>query len=154
MILLDSDHLSVLKFRSSPRSLRLADRLALDVANGPIGTTVVNVEETMRGWLASIAKERQIARQGFAYRELAELFTFFSGMHIALFDASAIGTFTLLKAARIRISTMDLKIAAIAIAHNALLLTANRRDFELIPGLRFENWLEEQPPTSASPETS
>jgi tRNA(fMet)-specific endonuclease VapC len=55
---------------------------------------------------------------------------------------------------RIQVGGMDKKIAAIAIAQNALLLTANRRDFELIPGLRFENWLEEQPPTSASPETS
>lgn len=37
---------------------------------------------------------------------------------------------------------MDLKSAAIAIARNALLLTANRQDFELVPGLRFENWLD------------
>jgi predicted nucleic acid-binding protein len=29
-----------------------------------------------------------------------------------------------------------------AIASNPLLLTANRRDFEKVPGLRFENWLE------------
>jgi len=27
-------------------------------------------------------------------------------------------------------------------ASNALSLTANRRDFEKVPGLRFENWLE------------
>jgi predicted nucleic acid-binding protein len=36
----------------------------------------------------------------------------------------------------------DLKAACIAMANNALLLTANRRDFEKVPGLRFENWLE------------
>ena len=34
------------------------------------------------------------------------------------------------------------QITSIAIASNALLLTANRRDFEKVPGLRFENWLE------------
>ena len=41
-------------------------------------------------------------------------------------------------------STAELlrKIAAIAVARNALLLTANRRDFELIPGLRFASWLD------------
>jgi tRNA(fMet)-specific endonuclease VapC len=38
---------------------------------------------------------------------------------------------------------MDLKLAAIALIHDALLLTANRRDFERVPGLRFENWLDE-----------
>ena len=32
--------------------------------------------------------------------------------------------------------------ACIAMANNALLLTANRRDFEKVQGLRFENWLE------------
>ena len=35
-----------------------------------------------------------------------------------------------------------LKMACIAVANNALFLTANRRDFEKVPGLRFENWLE------------
>ena len=95
----------------------------------------------MRGWLASIGKERQVERRQAAYRELAELFAFFSGMHIALLDSAAIEKFTQFKAAKVRISTMDLKIAAIAMAQNALLLTANRRDLELVPGLRFDNWL-------------
>ena len=42
----------------------------------------------------------------------------------------------------VRIATMDLKTACIALASNALLLTANRRDFEKVPGLRFESWLD------------
>jgi tRNA(fMet)-specific endonuclease VapC len=36
---------------------------------------------------------------------------------------------------------MDLKIAAIALVNDALLLTANLRDFERVPRLRIENWL-------------
>ena len=140
MILLDTDHLSVLKFRTSPRAMHLSGRLAL--AAVAVGTSVVNVEESMRGWMAAIAKERLVHRQETAYRELAELFAFFSGLQIALFNAAAIDTFTRLKAAKIRVSTRDLKIAAIAISRNALLLTANRRDFELVPGLRFDNWLD------------
>ncbi len=37
---------------------------------------------------------------------------------------------------------MDLKIAAITLAHDALLLTRNIADFERVPGLRAENWLD------------
>jgi predicted nucleic acid-binding protein len=34
-----------------------------------------------------------------------------------------------------------LKIAAIALANNARLLSANLRDFEKVPGLHVENWI-------------
>jgi tRNA(fMet)-specific endonuclease VapC len=37
---------------------------------------------------------------------------------------------------------MDLKIAAIALSHEALLLSRNLRDFNSVPDLRVENWLD------------
>jgi tRNA(fMet)-specific endonuclease VapC len=141
VILLDTDHLTVLRYPLNDRTRPLADRLAA-AAGEVVGTTVVNVEEKMRGWLAAIAKERKARRQVFAYRELAGLFTFFSLYHIALFDDAAADRFDELNAAKLRIGTMDLKVAAIALVNNALLLTANRQDFERVPGLRFENWLD------------
>ncbi|MEO5802504.1 MAG: type II toxin-antitoxin system VapC family toxin, partial [Verrucomicrobiota bacterium] len=42
----------------------------------------------------------------------------------------------------VRIGSMDLKIACIALAHDATLLTRNVNDFSQVPGLRVENWLE------------
>jgi tRNA(fMet)-specific endonuclease VapC len=36
---------------------------------------------------------------------------------------------------------MDLKIAAIALIHDALLLSANLRDFQQVPGLCVANWI-------------
>ena len=65
-----------------------------------------------------------------------------SAFLIAPFDQTAADLFDSLQSARVRIATRDLKIAAISLASNALLLTANRLDFEKVPGLRFENWLE------------
>ena len=87
-------------------------------------------------------RRKQIERQIAAYRELGELFSFFAGLFIALLDERSATLFSGFRKSGLRIGTMDLKTASIAIANNALLLTANRRDFEKVPGLRFENWLE------------
>jgi tRNA(fMet)-specific endonuclease VapC len=40
----------------------------------------------------------------------------------------------------IRISTHDLRIAAICLVHRAKLISRNRRDFECVPGLHVEFW--------------
>ncbi len=37
---------------------------------------------------------------------------------------------------------MDLKIAAICVTHDILLLSRNLLDFQKVPGLRVENWLD------------
>jgi tRNA(fMet)-specific endonuclease VapC len=66
---------------------------------------------------------------------------FYSRWHIAPFHEPAADSFVAFRNAGIRIGTMDLKIAAISLTHDALLLSANLRDFEQVPGLRVENWL-------------
>jgi tRNA(fMet)-specific endonuclease VapC len=141
MILFDSDHLTVLKYRGSERHARLTERLQA-AADDAVGTTIVNVEEQMRGWLASLAKERAVLRQVTAYRELALLFDFFSKLHVAPFNDDAAARFQDLRVGGVRIGTMDLKAACVALVHQAVFLTANRKDFEKVPGLRFENWLD------------
>jgi hypothetical protein len=50
-----------------------------------------------------------------------------------------------LREQRIRLGTLDLKIAAIALVNDTLLLRANLRDFERVPRLRIENWLNSLP---------
>lgn len=147
MILLDTDHVTVLRMPPTDRRTRLLARLSL-AAGEPITIPVVAAEETMRGWLAAIAKERQARRQVGPYDELARLFDFFAEFEIAPFDERAADLFDQFR--RIRISASDRKIAAIARANNALLLTANRRDYEQVPGLRFENWMDEPPAPPAS----
>jgi tRNA(fMet)-specific endonuclease VapC len=141
MILCDTDHLTVLQLvAGSSRRDRLLARMALQPAGTRFAAPIVSVEEQMRGWLACIAKERKAARQVEAYESLTSLFAFFAAFKIAPFDSLAAKQFDEFN--RIRISTSDRKIGAIALVHDALLLTANRRDFEKIPGLRFENWLD------------
>jgi tRNA(fMet)-specific endonuclease VapC len=136
--LFDTNHVSILRMPPSERRIRLLERIARGDQE-LFAIPIVVIEETMRGWLAAIAKERASRRQIIAYRELSHLFEFFASFQIAPFDEAAANRFDSLKGAKIRIATRDLKIAAIARANDALLLTANRRDFEKVPGLKFEN---------------
>lgn len=45
-----------------------------------------------------------------------------------------------MRAKRVRISTMDLRIASIALSHNLIVLTRNEVDFRKVPGLSIEDW--------------
>jgi tRNA(fMet)-specific endonuclease VapC len=142
MILLDSDHTTFLKYPDSERGHPLIERMKAVSESETIGVAIVTVEERMRGWLAVIAKEKSALRQVVGYRELALLFEFYQEFEIALFDEAAAQQFDDLRRQKLRIGTMDLKIAATALVNHALLLSANRADFERVPGLRVENWLD------------
>ncbi len=76
------------------------------------------------------------------YRELTVLFDFFAKLPIISVSAEAVDFFHDSRNSGVRLGTMDLTTACIATAEDALLVTANRRDFERVPQLRFENWLE------------
>jgi tRNA(fMet)-specific endonuclease VapC len=142
MILLDTDRTTYLKYRDSERGRRMIDRLNAGSASEVIGVAIVTVEERMRGWLAVIAKEKSALRQVGGYRELALLFEFYEEFEIVPFDEAAARQFDDLRRQKLRIGSRDLKIAATALVNDALPLSANRADFERVPGLRVENWLD------------
>ena len=142
MILLDTDHTTYLKYPDSERGQRMIGKLNGVPEAEIIGVAIVTVEERMRGWLAVIAKEKSAQRQILGYRELALLFEFYQEFAIVAFDEAAARQFDELRRQKLRIGTRDLKIAATALVHHALLLSANRSDFERVPGLRVENWLD------------
>lgn len=141
MILLDTDHISVLAFPESVAYANLTRRLA--TASDPqVATTIITAAEQMRAWLARINRLADIHDQVTAYDELADLLIFLQKWHIVRFDHMAAGTFSQFRKDKVRIGTNDLKIAAIAMSRGALLLSANLRDYRKVPGLRVENWLQ------------
>jgi tRNA(fMet)-specific endonuclease VapC len=141
VILLDTDHVNVLKYPDYLRFVSLTTQLNTS-SDQDVATTVITVEEQMRGWLAWIHRSDDVRRQVPAYQELLRLFDFFARWHVVPFDAQAASTFQGLRSQHVRIGTMDLKIAAIALIHDALLLSANLRDFQQVPNLRVANWLD------------
>lgn len=141
MILLDTDHFTVLTDKRDKRHEALKARV-LD-ATEQVGSSIVSIEEVLRGWLAFISRHHDVRRQLVAYDRLAQFFDLLSDWYIVPFNAEAADKFAALRQQRIRIGTMDLKIAATALVNDALLVTTKQRDFAHVPGLRCEDWLKE-----------
>lgn len=140
MIILDTDHIVTLKYSKDERFARLAQRMA-DSEDQDFVTTAITLEEQMRGWLAQIRRIKEPEKQVPAYSELTGLVDFFSYWTVLTFDNAAAESFTGFRKQKIRTGTMDLKIASIAVTQKCLLLTANTRDFEMVPGIQIEDWL-------------
>jgi tRNA(fMet)-specific endonuclease VapC len=141
VIVLDTDHLSVVVNRRATQHAALVARLARS-GMPPAATSIVSVEEQCRGWLAQINRVPDVRQQVSAYEHLGKLFEFLKAWTIVPFDAAA-ERFEGLRKQKVRVGTQDLKIASIALVRDALLLWANLRDFRRVPDLRVENWLEE-----------
>ena len=136
--LLDTDHMTLVE-RGTPEGQILRARL-LRLPGKSYGTTIVSYEEQMRGWLARIAQANTSERLIAAYTRLESHIEAFRGLPILPFDAKAAAEYEKLKKAYPRDGKQDLKIAAIALANDATLLTRNLQDFDKIPGLRAEDW--------------
>src|SRR5947209_5011543 len=114
MILLDTDHLSVLKYDEHPRCGTLRERMS--ISQDPFfATTIISAEEQMRGWLAKIHSAKDAEKQVAWYDQLAWLFEFLSDWQIIAFDQQAAAEFKRLRRLRLRVGAFDLKIAAIAL---------------------------------------
>lgn len=141
MILLDTDHITVLANPESRRGDRLFDRLVAS-SDPSFAMTIVTAEEQMRGWLAEIRRSRQASKQVRAYKRLLMLIDFWKQWRILPFDDQAAAQFESLRRQRIRVGSQDLRIAAIAVTNGLMLLTANLADFKQVPNLVVENWLD------------
>jgi tRNA(fMet)-specific endonuclease VapC len=138
MYLLDTDHISLLA-RGGVAGEHILRRV-LRSHSAQVAVSIVSYEEQLRGWLSQIAATRVVERQVLYYHELERMLDRYCRAPILPFDARAAAIFSDLVQNRLRIGTMDLKIAAIALANDATLLTRNTGHFERVPGLRFEDW--------------
>ena len=139
MIILDTDCLSLLERQTGTDYLRLQRKLD-EFPSDELTTTIITFEEQMRGWMSYLAKMRSIDEQVVAYETLKQYFDYFKTLIIIEFDKNAAQIYKNLKSSKIRIGSMDLKIASIAISRDAILVSRNLRDFEGIPNLIVKDW--------------
>lgn len=139
MLILDTDHISLLEWEHGSDFERLRKRL--DEANeSDIAATIVSYEEQTRGWLAYMARAKTFEQQIEAYRRLHRHLDVYAQIHVIDFDESAAVAFQALKHLKRRIGVYDLRIAAIAISREATLISRNLGDFTQVPGLSVEDW--------------
>lgn len=139
MFIFDTDHLSILQSRSQPYADALLRRIA-EWKRDRFFVTIVSFHEQVLGWNAFINKGNRRDRIVNGYAKYAELLREYSKLQVLHFDDHAADRFESLRQQRVRIATMDLRIAAIALTQDMTVLTRNGVDFAQVPDLRWENW--------------
>ncbi len=106
----------------------------------PAVVTIPSYEEQVRGWMSYIAGARTLADQVTGYARLLRQLRNYCSWIVLPFDEVAAVFYQDLRKQKLRISTMDLKVAAVVLAHRATLLSRNLADFRRVPGLIVEDW--------------
>lgn len=139
-VVLDTNHFSELVHNTSAAA-RLKRRFGEMKAE--VLATIVTAQEICEGWSAFIRKQKAGSdKQVHGYMQFRHSLELLSELSILPFDEQAAVVFRRLRKQLPRAGTQDLKIAAIVLAHDALLLTRNLGDFASVPHLRVENWLD------------
>ena len=137
--LLDTDHISFLQRRSSSEFSRLTFRMSQHLLSD-FALSVISFHEQIIGAHSFINRVQTNTDMARGYALLLETLNSFAKAPVLPFDAKAIAIFDEMRSQKVRVSTMDLRIALIAISNNLVLLTRNTGDFSKVPSLITEDW--------------
>jgi tRNA(fMet)-specific endonuclease VapC len=137
--LLDTDHISIYQRQSGAEYHLLASRIASHHRTD-LALSVVSFHEQVLGCHTYIARATTATAIVRGYGMLHRLLSDYAAVAVLPFDAPAAAQLDGLLTQLIRIGTMDLRIASIALANRLILVTRNRNDFRRVPGLTIEDW--------------
>jgi tRNA(fMet)-specific endonuclease VapC len=137
--LLDTDHISILQRQSGPEYVALSSRLAQHQPRD-FAFSVISFHEQLLGCHTYLSRARTSTDVVRGYSMLVQVLHDFARAQMLSFDAGAAAVFDSLRAQGVRLATMDLRIAAIALSGGLVLLTRNTRDFGRVPGLVIKDW--------------
>ncbi len=137
--ILDTDHITALQRR---HPIFLQNCQLID--DSQIFVTIITLEEQIQGRFEQIniiKKKKNYEKLPRAYAYLRETVYFFSKMNLLDFDQSALSCYqNLSQQFPHKKIQQDLKIAAIALTREMILVTRNTKDFCQIPNLILEDW--------------
>ena len=137
--LFDTDHISFLQRRTGPEYATLSLKVARFNPDD-FAFSVISFHEQTLGAHNLVIRARSSADVMRGYTLFDEILRSYSATTALPYDPPAAANFDTLKLAKIRVPTMDLRLAAIALSNRLILLTRNSKDFSKVPGLMIEDW--------------
>lgn len=139
MIVLDTDIVTLLSYGQTEK---LQQQMAAVQEGEELTITIVTRMEILQGRFASIVKaanEEELLKAMDRFRVSRELLDSFRLLEVD--NAAAKHFKQMMKAKKLpKMRRGDMLIACIALAHQALRVTRNIRDYEPVKSLRIENW--------------
>jgi tRNA(fMet)-specific endonuclease VapC len=134
--ILDTDHISLFQ-----RGNSTVIRKIQSIERSEIVVTIISYEEQIRGWLKIVSRSASNFEQlTFGYGKLNETLDFYQTKTVLDFNTAAATQFQQLLSQKIRVGTQDLRIASIALVVGGTIVARNQRDFQMVPGLKIEDW--------------
>ena len=137
--LLDTDHISILQWQTGTEFVTLSTRMGLH-SPSDFAVSIISFHEQVLGGHAYINRAKTSSDLAQGYRILAQVLMDYRSAAVVPFDAIAASAYDGFASLRSKVKSMDLRIAAIALANGLTVLTRNARDFSLVPRLIVQDW--------------
>lgn len=136
--ILDTNTVTLLQYENN----QIIQRIRA-VGNSSIFVTTITLEEQLKGRLAIINKcnsNKNLQGLASAHRNLKLTQNFFCSVNLLEFNQAACESYQKLRQQKINSGSQDLRIAAIALVNQAIIVTQNYKDFIKVPNLSIEDW--------------
>jgi tRNA(fMet)-specific endonuclease VapC len=138
LFLLDTDHASLLLGGHPLVGHRVA------AVGAQVAISLVTVQELFNGWVVRINGAREMDEVVRLYGKLNRTLLLCKRIRVIEFDQSVAVVLQQLIVDNPELGKQrlkqDMRIAATALAHGAVMVTRNARDFSRVPGLTVEDW--------------
>jgi tRNA(fMet)-specific endonuclease VapC len=139
MIVLDTDIVTLISYGKNEK---LRKRLEDVPDDEELAITVITSMEILQGRFASILKAATAAELSAAMERFTDSKAFLESYQLLDVTEDAAKHFTAMTMGKKKpkMKRGDMLNACIALAHKALLITRNTKDYQTVAGLKIENW--------------
>lgn len=136
---LDTDHVSILERKAGADYAVLVVNLNNHIGDG-IGISAPTFHEQVLGAHDRIIQAKNATELLRGYEILTAVLDLHRNYPLLPYSAAAHAEWTRLKAQKVRVGTMDLRIASVALSQSLTLVTRNVADFGKVPNLAIIDW--------------